>query len=318
MKIRNAILGAVIGDALGVPFEFRSRTDLDHITKIGMEGHGSHRQPPGTWSDDSSLLLCSVESILECEGIDLHDHGRRFLRWRDEGHWTARGEVFDIGGTTALALQRIRSGASPLWSGPTDIFSCGNGSLMRILPAAIWLAYNQHERRQDKLMRMSSITHAHPRCRLACAYFGEVIAALVNNRDATVDYATRMAAEATSDRIHAMGEQDAFRRLLRPHMLFAAEAEEISGSGYVIDCLEAALWCAFWHEWDYQAAMTEAIRLGEDTDTTACVTGGIVGMTDDQFEYAASSWIPNIARSAEVVGIATAFEAAIMRTTVGA
>jgi ADP-ribosylglycohydrolase len=61
--VKNGILGLVVGDALGVPVEFRSREELERDPVAGMRAYGTHHQPAGTWSDDSSMALCLMESL---------------------------------------------------------------------------------------------------------------------------------------------------------------------------------------------------------------------------------------------------------------
>jgi len=89
-KIQDMILGglwgAIIGDALGVPVEFKSREEVRRNPIAGMRGYGTFSLPPGSWSDDSSLLLCSVESLLD--GFDTNSMGELFIRWLTEGYWT--------------------------------------------------------------------------------------------------------------------------------------------------------------------------------------------------------------------------------------
>ena len=133
-RILGALWGALVGDALGVPVEFLNRALLKSKPVTGMREFGTHQQPAGTWSDDSSLLLCTVESLVACQHLDGKDLGDRFVRWERDGHWTPRGAVFDIGVATSQALSRIAMGESPEEAGGADEYSNGNGSLMRIIP----------------------------------------------------------------------------------------------------------------------------------------------------------------------------------------
>jgi ADP-ribosyl-[dinitrogen reductase] hydrolase len=131
--IESALLGLAVGDALGVPVEFKSRHTLSAVPVTEMIGFGTHSQPPGTWSDDSALAFCLAESL--CKGYDLNDLARRFVNWCEWGYWAARNaEVFDIGNATRLAIRRLDLGISPVEAGGREEHSNGNGSLMRILP----------------------------------------------------------------------------------------------------------------------------------------------------------------------------------------
>ncbi|MGB4437301.1 MAG: ADP-ribosylglycohydrolase family protein, partial [Acetomicrobium sp.] len=136
-KVIGGLLGLCIGDALGVPVEFQSREKLKRNPVKDMMGYGTHNQPPGTWSDDSSLAFCLAESL--CNGFDLQDIADKFVKWMYEGYWTPWGKAFDVGHTTQIAISRLKKGVDPLESGPTDERSNGNGSLMRILPLIFYV-----------------------------------------------------------------------------------------------------------------------------------------------------------------------------------
>src|SRR3954447_14292632 len=122
-RVLGALWGALSGDALGVPVEFLSRETVQKNPVREMRGFGTHNQPPGTWSDDSSLLLCTAESLVECHGLDPADLGRRFVRWEREGYWTPYGKIFDIGIATSHALARLAAGTPPEKAGGADEYS---------------------------------------------------------------------------------------------------------------------------------------------------------------------------------------------------
>src|SRR5689334_8272845 len=128
-KFKSALFGVAVGDALGVPAEFRSRLSLQSNPVTGMEGYKSHNQPPGTFSDDSSLTFCLAESL--CEGYDLNDIAARFVKYFFEGYWTAGGRVFGVGKSTEDSITRLRNNVPPERSGNYDVNCTGNGSLMR-------------------------------------------------------------------------------------------------------------------------------------------------------------------------------------------
>ena len=138
-RILGGLWGSLVGDALGVPVEFKDRATVQLDPVRDMREFGTHRQPRGTWSDDSSMLLCTADSLLNHE-FSLADMGERFVRWMNEGIWTAHGDVFDMGGTTCTALMRIAKGMPAEQAGGLHEDSNGNGSLMRILPAALRFA----------------------------------------------------------------------------------------------------------------------------------------------------------------------------------
>ena len=104
-KIIDALLGVAIGDAVGVPYEFRSEDRMKADPCKEMIGYGTHNQPPGTWSDDSSLTFCLAESLTG--GYDLKDIAKTFILWKSTAYWTAHDQVFDIGMTTSKSITAL-------------------------------------------------------------------------------------------------------------------------------------------------------------------------------------------------------------------
>jgi len=135
--VKAGIFGVCIGDALGVPVEFKKREDLKKSPVTGYLEYMSWNQPKGTWSDDSSLTLCLAEVLTK--GCDLEKIGESFVKWNKYGHWTAHGRLFDIGETTRHSIARLIKGESAKFSGNIFEEDNGNGSLMRILPLAFYL-----------------------------------------------------------------------------------------------------------------------------------------------------------------------------------
>jgi len=306
---RAGLLGLAVGDALGVPVEFQSRQELQANPVTGMRGYGTHHQPPGTWSDDTSLALCLAASICQC-GIDYEDQARRFVGWMQRGEWTPHGEVFDIGNATRAAILRLATGINPTEAGPTHERSNGNGSLMRILPIAIYLAHASTAERIDVAMTSSRLTHGHPRCQLACACFVEVAAAVI--RGIAIGEAIVLARETIRPLMASRfpAEETTFAKLFSADFASLAEAD-LSGSGYVIHCLESSLWCALNAE-TYAAGVLRAVNLGDDTDTTGAVTGGLLGL---RFGEAAipTEWVQQLARRDDILALGERFQQVCQR-----
>lgn len=186
--VKAGLIGLAVGDALGVPVEFQSRKILDNEPVTRMRSYGTHDQPAGTWSDDSSLTFCLAESICET-GISYQDQANRFIGWLLRVEWTPYGEVFDVGNATSEAIFRLDAGVKPTEAGPDSESNCGNGSLMRILPIAIYFAYAKPAERIEEAMRCSRLTHGHIRCQLACAFFIEVASELIKGNGISVSIA---------------------------------------------------------------------------------------------------------------------------------
>jgi ADP-ribosyl-[dinitrogen reductase] hydrolase len=306
-RLLGGLWGSLAGDALGVPVEFRSRSSIRTDPVTGMRGFGTHHQPPGTWSDDSSLLLCTVESLLpgSFNPTDLAD---RFVRWKDGKLWTPHGSVFDIGIATSTAISRLAGGMDPLRAGGSSESSNGNGSLMRILPLCLRCASEPTASMAQTLAEASCLTHAHPRSQLACIFLGLFTRALLGGgspADALAE--TRQLFPPLADSL-APAEQPHFQRLLEPD--FAALPEsDIQSSGYVIHTLEASLWCLL-HTASFPDATLRAVNLGDDTDTTGCVTGGIAGIHYG-LDAIPASWIDSLARRNDVAALFDAFVASL-------
>jgi ADP-ribosyl-[dinitrogen reductase] hydrolase len=293
------LIGLAVGDALGVPVEFSDRARLQENPVTGMRAFGVHHQPAGTWSDDSSLTFCLGESLAE-KGIDYQDQGRKFVAWWFESHWTPHGRVFDVGNTTRYAIIRLQNGIPPLDAGPVDESSCGNGSLMRILPLAVFLANATPQERLLRTCEASRLTHGHPRCKFACAFYVEVAAALVRGESLEQGIAQAIALLQPIIQKQYPNEIVTFAKIFSPTLASLPESE-ISGSGYVIHCLEASLWCALRAQ-SYADGVLAAVNLGQDTDTTGAVTGGLLGL---RFGLAGipSEWQVQLARRTDILAL---------------
>ena len=275
--ILGGLWGVVVGDALGVPVEFCARSERRRDPVVDLRGHGTHGQPRGTWSDDTSLNLCTIDTLLSA-GEDYQALGRSFVRWLNAEIWTPHGSVFDVGNATADAIQRLARGVPPLEAGRDDEQSNGNGSLMRILPVAIWFAGCPASDTIEAAHRFSAITHRHPRSQLGCALFCLIAQRLLGGANATsaIDDAWEDA------RAHYyfepfFSELRAYSRVRSATRLAGLRAHQIRGSGYVVEALEASLWCLLNSE-GFEEAVLKAVNLGEDTDTTGAITGALAGM----------------------------------------
>lgn len=251
--LKPAFLGLIVADALGVPFEFMSR---DTFKCVGMTSGGAHNQPKGTWSDDSSMAIATLDSFIECDKIDYYDIMKRFVSWTREEKYCPHGEMFDIGGATSSAISRFEYGTEPLLCGGKDEYSNGNGSLMRILP----LAFVEHT--EDDIFNLSALTHAHPISKEGCRIYLELIEKLFNGESKEKAVASLTVRHPVYKRIPVISS---FTR------------DEIKSTGYVVDSLEAAIWCFLTTD-SYRDCVITAVELGEDTDTVAEISGALAGI----------------------------------------
>ncbi|MDB5349670.1 MAG: ADP-ribosylglycohydrolase [Planctomycetota bacterium] len=273
-RIEGGLLGHLIGDALGVPYEFHGADELPPREHLEFEPPKGFRRahasvPAGTWSDDGAQAMCLLATLLERGRLDLDDLGRRLLAWSDEGYMAVDGRVFDIGIQTSQALGKLREGAPANRSGRGDERANGNGSLMRVLPLALWHKGTDRELAMNAALQ-SVVTHGHPRSLACCALY-----CLWARRVLEEDAAPWASAVASFRSIYNVGEaiRDEAEAHVRPD-----EPPSGQGSGYVVDCLNSARLVI--DAGSYEDVVKAAVALGNDTDTTACVAGGIAGIRD--------------------------------------
>jgi len=293
-RILGGLWGSLVGDALGVPVEFKDRATVQLDPVKDMREFGTHKQPRGTWSDDSSMLLCTADSLLNHE-FSLADMGDRFVRWMNENLWTANGDVFDMGGTTCTALMRIAKGVPAGEAGGLHEDSNGNGSLMRIMPAVLRFAVEPLEAYSSRLEKVSAITHGHARSKMACVFYGLMVRQLLLGAlpQAALDSA-RAEFAGWYERSPEFGR---FNHILEDDLASLPEGEVVS-TGYVLHTLHASLWCLLTTD-NYRDCVLKAVNLGGDTDTTGCVAGGLAGIVYGKKTIPAD-WIRVLARKGDV------------------
>ncbi|NJN73505.1 MAG: ADP-ribosylglycohydrolase family protein [Limnothrix sp. RL_2_0] len=278
-QIQAGLIGLCVADALGVPVEFSSRGDRQKAPVTTMQGYGTYNQPPGTWSDDSSLTFCLAEAIAEVGLRDeLCEHlGRKMGLWLQQSYWTPHGETFDVGNTTAIAIEAILAGTNPMEAGGTGERSNGNGSLMRILPLAFCREKLPYADLLDIVHNVSCLTHRHPRSLVACGIYVSIVLELLAGADFPTAYQSgiRRSQEFYTDSIYK-SELSHYQRILDGN-LTAIPVTKINSSGYVVDALEASLWSCLNHN-NYRETVLAAVNLGDDTDTTAAIAGGLAGI----------------------------------------
>lgn len=293
-KIRGGIFGVAVGDAVGVPYEFIDRDSMKIRPATDMIGAGSHNQPLGTWSDDSSLTFCLMEGLIE--GYDLRVIGQKFVDWFDKAYWTAHNNVFDIGATTRMSIHRLEKGHTPEICGGFDEYSNGNGSLMRILPTVYFLKDESDiEKRFSIVKDISSMTHAHFRSVLGCFIYVEYALLLLKGKEKFEAYKDlKKVVNPFLESQDFNSKEIGFYHDVLKEDVFELGEDFIRGSGYVVNSLKASLWCLLTTN-AYEEAILKAVNLGEDTDTTAAITGGLAGLYHG-FDSIPETWKFQIAR----------------------
>ncbi|MBR4881677.1 MAG: ADP-ribosylglycohydrolase family protein, partial [Clostridia bacterium] len=229
--------------------------------------------PAGTWSDDTSMTLCALESMSKGR-IDYVEIMDNFCRWFDEGHFTPAGECFDIGGACMSAIEKYkRFHLPPHMCGGDDERSNGNGSLMRILPFALFCEYGEYNGNWlDIIHFASSLTHRHDRARIGCGIYSMIVRKLLCRPEKE---SVHVALKRAEKEYEHNPELEKYKRLFEPDFA-SLPKDDIKSSGYVVDTLEAAVWCLLTTD-NYRDCVLKAVNLGDDTDTVAAVAGGLAG-----------------------------------------
>lgn len=257
----GALVGLAVGDALGTTLEFLQRDDRAEPL-IDMVGGGPFRLRAGEWTDDTAMALGLAESLVADRKLNPRDLMTRFVAWWKTGEYSCTGACFDIGVTTCSALQNWLRSGDP-YAGSTDPKTAGNGSLMRLAPAAI-AHWNDRDARRSVAERQSRTTHAAEEAVDACTYYADLLAEAIAGRDRAEILAPRTVPGAHKIANLANG---AWRGKPR---------SAVRGTGYVVDALEAALWCVAASS-DFRGAVLRAANLREDADTTAAIAGQLAG-----------------------------------------
>lgn len=302
-QVLSGLMGVCIGDALGFPVQFISREERVKEPVTGMS-------PYSLWSDDSSLTFCLAESM--CGGFSLEAIADSFIKWSEEGFWTPHGHAFDMGMTTITAIDRLKRGIPPVQAGGYSERNNGNGSLMRILPLVFYYQTLELADLIQRVHEVSCITHAHPRAQMACGIYVSIAAQLLDGCDRQSAYLQGIEKVTGIYQTPAYSSEIShFNRVLSGNIA-DYPIDEIKSSGYVVHTLEAALW-SWLNTNSYAEAVLKAVNLGDDTDTTAAVTGGLAGI---EYGFAAipSPWVDAIHRKDDIIDLAHRLEVALNPT----
>jgi ADP-ribosyl-[dinitrogen reductase] hydrolase len=270
-RVRGALYGLLVGDALGVPYEFSQPSDIpapaliDMTPPLGFDR--AHRGTPvGTWSDDGAQALVLLESLLNAPELDLSQFGKQLVAWYENGYMTPDGRVYDIGFQTRRGLLNIIEGVSADESGPSDVANNGNGGLMRVMPCVL-VPFRDEVELIARARRQGLPTHGHVRSQLVCALYVLVAKEIL---------AGQSAADALSKAIEALQAVTPAAEQGELTVVLDGQLEPSKGSGYVVDSFWSAMRAVLSTD-NYESCVRAAIALGRDTDTTACIAGGLAG-----------------------------------------
>lgn len=297
MKVKDGIIGLIIGDALGVPVEFQSRESLkiDPVTK--MEGYGTYNMPPGTWSDDSSMTIATMASIVNKNEIDYDDIMKEFQSWIETGKYTQYSNTFDYGITTARGIQNYKMGIDAIECGGTGERDNGNGSLMRILPLAFIPDIDY-----ETIENISGLTHGHLRSKIACVFYIEIAKSMLENK-LTIDEHINLVSSKIKEYYNDSGELHHFKRIFNDEL---DDEDTISSKGYVISTFESVIY-SLKNSDNFRDAVLKAVNLGRDTDTVGAICGGLAGIFYG-FDSIPVDWIEEIPKISEVFELCEKYE----------
>lgn len=296
MKVKDGIIGLIIGDALGVPVEFTSREELKKTPVTRMEGYGTYYQPPGTWSDDSAMALATMHSIVQKQGIDYDDMMDKFLDWLENAKYMQGDETFDSGITTSNAIKSYKYGTPALKSGLCGERDNGNGSLMRILPLAFIKDIDY-----ESIENVSALTHGHERSKIACVLYVEMAKSMIENENLSMKEHIENANIKIKNHYRDSPELKHFRKI------FNYDLDDLSGKGYVIYTFEVVVHCLLTTD-NYRDAVLKAVNIGGDTDTNAAICGGLAGIYYG-YDSIPIDWINQIDKIDKVLSLCEKFEA---------
>lgn len=261
-QLKGAIYGLLVGDAVGVSYEFLLAEQLPAYDQIEMLPPNNFVKtyphiPVGTWSDDGAQALCLLDSLLYKNKMDTEDFMKRICNWYQCGYMAVDFQVFDIGVQTAEAIRNYLSGVPLLQVANNDVLANGNGSLMRVLPLAIWHQGSDIQLIEDAYAQ-SHVTHAHLRSKVCCALYCLWARSILNGLDIEAAWSDAV----TKLRAYLKDKPDDLEQLeyyIRPD-----ELEKGTGSGYVVDCLKSARYAL--QQTTYQDVIKTAIAFGRDTE----------------------------------------------------
>lgn len=299
--IKDMLYGIAIGDAVGVPYEFEKRGNFNCDDMIG---YGTHLQPIGTWSDDTSLTLCLAETMKKND-INYDKIAKNMVSWLKKRQFLAGRALFDVGRCTCTAINNMYDGLDPVECGPSDLNSNGNGALMRIAPLVYYLMYKKDEGERHRIIaNVASMTHGHEINIIGCHIFIEYLISLYHTKDKQEAYIQMQEKMKEYYKQHPSEYIDKYDRLIKTDISKYRE-DEIDSSGYVVSTLESALYC-FLNTATYKDCIIKAVNLGLDTDTTAAVAGALAGPYYG-IDGIPSAWIENLQNKALIDKICNTF-----------
>ncbi len=262
-----------------------------------MIGFGTHNQPPGTYSSDSSLALCTTECL--SSGFSLAGIAARLVLHANENYWSAQDEPVELPATFLESLERLTDPETHLGSAAgSEGEDSAFGVFCRVLPVATTLSGLSFEERFKRVGQVSSLTNGSMRICLGSFILAELAVELIQTGEPLVAY--RLVAERVRGRLGAEPELSSYQRVLQGD-IHALEENAVSSDGKGVSTVEAAVWSLL-TTGSFHDAVLKAVNLGGDTDTIAGVTGGLAG-----FAYGLGAipheWVGQIVKGTEILSL---------------
>ena len=262
-QFEGCLYGAIVGDALGAPYEFKDRGS--YKATLQYNTGGSFNLKKGEWTDDTSMALCAMWSIIESKKVDYNDLMDKWNKWYREGYMSSRDICYDIGMTTSRSLM-LYVHTKELFSGPSHPRFSGNGGIMRFAPIAVY-CHSKNKEEQLKLGEdYSSLTHPSPICKYSARLLMKILQTIFDN--------PKMTKKEIIDSVYKDDLTDEMKEIIIGAL--SKKQEDIRTSGFVVHSLEAALF-AFIKTNTFIDGLYMIINMGEDTDTVGAIYGQIAG-----------------------------------------
>ena len=302
-KIIDGVIGHVIGDAMGVPIEGHSRGRL--LEKPVTKMMDSLRGEKGTWSDDTSMTLATIDSYINSHKWDYDDIMNKYIDWLNSSKYTAAGKPIGVGRTCLTAIKQYYNGnTSALESGLDAIDSNGNGSLMRMYPVAYYCYYKKLNNNDiyDLVKNISSLTHRHEVSILGCYIYTLFVIRLLKGIDKYKAY------KEIKEEDYSMFSNESlliYKRILKDDLntLFI---DDIRSTGYVVDTLEASLWVLLKSN-SYKDSIIGSINLGNDADTIGAITGSMSGIIYG-YDNIPKDWLDSLIKKDYIIDLCNKYE----------
>lgn len=309
MKVLDGVLGFAIGDSLGVPVEFVSRDELFLNPVIDMEEFGTHNQVKGTWSDDTSMVIATMDSIIDNKKIDYEKIMDNFCLWYRNNKFNPHDVVFDIGITTSVAINNYVNGKDINTCGCSGYYDNGNGSLMRILPLSYYFMENNFSDLEMSMIvnKVSSLTHAHPISCLGCYLYTRFIMFLLSGMSIKDSYLSLGKLDLS---MYDLDTVSVYKRFLDGELINLS-VDKIKSSGFVVSSLEASIWCNL-NSSSYSEVVLKAVNLGDDTDTVSALSGAVAGINYGK-ESIPKNWLDNLVKKDYLEELSNNYEEVISK-----